>query len=102
MDEGIDRQSPIFYQKPFQSYHSNIVTFVALRHSVTILVTSFTAPENLTEGKITLVNKTKHFYFPIFFIQNILKCKIILLRNEMKLPMLIAPKSDCLCLLQLL
>ena len=49
------RQSPLyllFYQNPFYSYHANIVTFVALRHSVTILVTSFTAPNNLTNDHI--------------------------------------------------
>ena len=44
-------QSPlfiIFYLKPFWSHIVNMVTFVGLRHTVKILVTDFTNPNNLT------------------------------------------------------
>ena len=53
----INRQSPIiliFYYNPLLPNNENIVTLVMLWHSVTILVTLFNTPDNLTTDLLIL------------------------------------------------
>ena len=46
-----------------KSNHSNVITCVALRHSDTILGTSFTAPDNLTNDHTYSMLQHSHTVF---------------------------------------
>ena len=60
----IDRVSYFSYFTK-KSYHANIVILVTFRHSVTILDTSLTTPENLNND-LLILKLARYSYFPPF------------------------------------